>query len=713
MRNARWLVPAALAAALAGATPSAAATPTFDPRGLATPPLRSLKAVQPERWTLPNGVTVFLLEDHSLPVVKGTAYLPSSPALVPADRVGLAQVTGESMRSGGTARHPGDALDDRLGAIGASVTTSVSAVLAQGGFRCLSENTAEVIDAFADVLRRPVFPDDKIELARVALRQEIASRNDEMIPLLLRVAQQAVYGKDSPWARTPEYVTVESITRDDCARLHGRVFVPERLVLAVYGDFRAADMKRLLKASFGDWKRSGTPAPALPPPPAAPAPRLVFAPKDDVTQTGIVLAQLGHRADDPDYAAMQVFEQALGGGFASRLVDRIRSQRGLAYTAGASAGADFTRPGVFAAYTLTRNDSAMTALQLLRDQVALAVREPFTSAEFEVAVGAVRNAFVFNFEDPSQVLFRAAYYQVTGYPLDFLQRYQRALDAVTVGSVLEAARRKVDPGALVAVMVGKEREFERPLDSAGLQVERADIAIPPPPSSLAVGEATPQALAQGRAWLERAAQAAGGTAAWEKVKAVSVEQSMKVTMQGQTLDITSTGLWAFPDRQRVTQKLPMMELVQGFDGSVGWMSAMGQIQDQPRMASEVREEWERSFFRLFGRPAEVRLQALPEPQTVDGVRCDVAVVRSELVRDWTVYFGPDGLIARMEYADEGPQGAPARITQTFGDWRPQGPLRYPHASRMLVDGKPFVEASVVSVTLDPRIPEGAFEKPRP
>ena len=104
----------------------------------------------------------------------------------------------------------------------------------------------------------------------------------------------------------------------------------------------------------------------------------MFAPKDDVTQTGIIISHLGFRADDPDYAAMNVYGMALGGGFQSRLVNKIRTERGLAYASGAMAGADFVRPGVFIAYSLTRTDSALTALDLLRDETRKTTEAPFT-----------------------------------------------------------------------------------------------------------------------------------------------------------------------------------------------------------------------------------------------------------------------------------------------------------------------------------------------
>lgn len=694
----------------AAVSQAAADKSLYDPRKLVTPPIGRIQEVKPERFTLPNGIVVFLLEDHDLPIVSGTAYFRTSPTFVPGDRVGLGSLTGSVMRSGGTAKHSGDYLDDRLAAIGASITTGIGADMATSGFRSLTDNLGEVIGLWAGVLREPAFPDDKIELAKVGLRRQIASRNDEMMGVLTRVAPQAVYGKDSPWARQPEYATVEPIAAADCRALHAKVFVPERMVLAVYGDFKSADMKKLLAVRFGDWKKSGTPAPVLPPTPSKAEPRLVFAPKEDVTQSGIVVAQPSIRVDDPDYAAMQVLEQGLGGGFASRMFSRIRTQRGLAYGTGASAGADFQKPGVFIAYSLTKGESTMVALDLVREEVRRVTEQPFTPEEMDVAKSAVVNAFVFNFEDPSQTLFRAAQYEAMGYPQDFLTTYQKQLATLTAEDVLAAARRKIKPAEQVVVLVGKEKDFDRPLASVGLPVERVDVSIPPPPSKTGNIAATPEAKAKARAWLEKAATAAGGRAAWAALKAADVTMDATVSMQGQSLALTIQEISQFPDKQLTIQKLPFGEMKSGFDGTAGWQAGMGQLRDDPKAAEGMAKDWERSLWRLFS-DAAVELIALPEKETIDGVAYDAAVVAGAKTQDLTLLFDPQGRLTGMASMDDNPQMGPARMVQLYRDWKPVGAIQYPHGLKVLRGGEPFMDGKVTAIQLDPALAADAFAKP--
>jgi len=699
-----------LALALPAPPASAALDPRFDPSKLVIPPLHAIRNVKPERKVMGNGLVLYLLEDHSLPVVRARAYFKASTLWDPADKVGLGSLTGDVMRTGGSAAKTGDWMDDRLAAIGASIETYIAEDLAGASFRCISENAPEVLGLFADVVRRPAFPEDKIELAKVSLRRQIAGRNDELLDVFQRAASIAVYGRQSPYALVPEYATVEAITRADCVKMHRQCFAPNRTILVIYGDFDRASMSRLAASSFRDWKRDDAPTPALPPLPPRGKARVAFAPKDDVTQSAVVLAHLGFKADSPDYADMEVLQRALGSSWQSRLFNKIRTQRGLAYATGATSGADFLRPGLFYAYSLTRNDSVMAALDLLREEVTRVTREPVTPEELKTARDGVQNSFVFNFEQPSATAFRAGFYELAGYPPDFLQRYQKAIDNVTPASMLAAAKRQIEPDKLVTVIVGKEKEFDRPLESIGLPVERVDISIPPPPSKSSVAPATPEALARGRQWLERAAERAGGASAWSAIKSWSEDRKVTVTMQGQSIALEGSESWMLPDRHHEVQKTPVGEMTRSFDGSAGWAKAMGQLRDDPTGAKKTKEEYERSLFHLFGHPQDLQVQALAEPRTLDGTSYSVAFVKSENVRDWTLLFDAEGRLAGMEYADEGPQG-PAHVTEVMSDWRPVGAVQYPHAARLLLDGNPMMESVVTAARPNPELAADLFKKP--
>jgi outer membrane lipoprotein-sorting protein len=263
---------------------------------------------------------------------------------------------------------------------------------------------------------------------------------------------------------------------------------------------------------------------------------------------------------------------------------------------------------------------------------------------------------------------------------------------------------------MVAIVVGKEKDFDRPLDSSGFKVDRVDIAIPPPPSRSTVGPATPEALARGQEWLRRAADLAGGSAAFAEVRSEAVEQEVDYSMQGQTVHLAGRISWAFPDHLRVDLDTPMGSIVQGYDGKQGWASQMGQARDDPRRAESVRQQYERSLFRLFGHPEQVQAQALDAPRAVDGTDYRAAFVRSEVLRDWVLMFDGDGRLARMEYQSTGPSG-PALETQVLGDWRAVGSLQLPHALKVLQNGAMLASTTIKGYTLNPALADSLFQMP--
>ncbi|MEO5616224.1 MAG: pitrilysin family protein [Candidatus Eisenbacteria bacterium] len=701
---------ALVAASMATRTASAALDPKYDPTGLKYPTLNSIRTYKPERFVLKNGMVVYLQEDHRLPLVTGTLYCRASSAWAPAEKAGLGGLTGQVMRSGGSAAHNGDFLDDRLAAIGASINTGISQDFATASFRCLKENSTEVIGLLAEVLTTPAFPEDKLELGKVGLRRQIAQRNDDLTQVLNRVANAAIFGKDHPFVRQPEYATVDAISRADLASFHRLSYTPDRAYCVIYGDFKPADMKKLVTARFAGWKKSGIAAPAMPGDPVLGQPRLVFAPKEDVTQSGVMIGHLGYKASDPDHSAMDIYENVLGGGWQSRLFNKIRTERGLAYAAGASAGSGYARPGVFVAYSLTRSESTLVTTDLLRSEVTRSLNQPLGEEEVKRARESVLNSMVFNYASPSAAAFRSAYYEALGYPQDFLQRYQKGVEATTAASVQEAARRKVHPENFVTVIVGKEKDFDRPLSAVGLPLERVDITIPSPASKVVAGTATPDALANGGKWLAKATELAGGAAAWGAVKSIKTTNQLSVTMQGQSIQAEQVLSWQLPDRRVVLMKLPFGEMISGFDGKVGWRKMMGQIQDDPAGAKQASEEYSQSLFNLFANSAKLQVQAMPESKTVDGVKYDVALVKSEVVKDWMLYFGPDGRLGRMEFQSQGPQG-PATETQVLGDWKPVGSIQFPHAITVLLNGEKYVEGKMAAAELNPALDAAMFAKP--
>jgi len=207
------------------------------------PKLPAFHPQQPKRIELPNGMVVFLQEDHELPMIDGTARIRGGERSVPANKTGLMDVYGEVWRTGGTKSQTGDQLDDYLEQRAAKVETGGSSDSTTVSWSCLKEDFDDVFKVFADLLRNPEFRADKIEIAQKGMYDGISRRNDDPSQIAGREAAKLAYGADNPYAREPEYATVAAITRQDLVEWHGKYVHPNNIILGVVGDFDSAKME--------------------------------------------------------------------------------------------------------------------------------------------------------------------------------------------------------------------------------------------------------------------------------------------------------------------------------------------------------------------------------------------------------------------------------------------------------------------------------------
>ena len=397
---------------------AAAEGPFGDPREIPVPELNEIQIPQPERFELANGMVVYLLEDHDFPVVDARAIIRAGAIYEPAEKVGLASITGQVMRTGGSTTIDGDALDEKLESLGASVEIGMGDTDGYASVSTLSADFAEGVRILNDLLRNPAFPEEKLELAKRQARTQIASRNDEATSIAFRELPKLIYGAGHPYGRTTEYATIDAITRDDLVAFHREYIHPNRIILTVYGDFDSGKVKKLLKDVFGSWKATDKPLPPDPPVTQTEIKGVFVADKADMTNSIVVLGHEGMLMSDPDYPAMQVFNEVLAGGFAGRIINEIRTKRGLAYAAGATIGAGMHHPGAMIFYVLTQADSTVTTLGYLGDEIEKALAEPFTEEEIKRAKDSILNSLVFSFSSKGSVLNRMALYERYGYPQD-------------------------------------------------------------------------------------------------------------------------------------------------------------------------------------------------------------------------------------------------------------------------------------------------------
>lgn len=439
------------------------------PERLDFPPL-TFHVPKAERVELPNGIRLYLKEDHELPLVEVTAMVGAGSIGDPAAKTGLSGLFAATLRTGGAGPLGPQALDEALERMAADLGAAADTYAITLGLSLQAQDLKTGLGLLADVLRRPAFAAERLEMARKQSLEAIRRQNDEPEAIAARALSRAVYG-DHPLGRTPTVASVSAIGRDDLLDFHRRYFHPNNLWLAVSGDFDPVALRRLLEQAFGDWPRGDFVPQEITPVTAPSGPALLTGEKD-VPQTTVLIGELGIDKSAPDLHAARVMNFILGGGgFNSRLMREIRSNRGLAYSVYSHFQVGRHLPGPFLAGCETKSATAVEAVQLMREQMRAMREQPVSEAELALARESLINSFVFAFTDSHEVVSQVLRLEFYGYPPDYLETFREKVAAVTAEDVLRAARDRLHPERQTIVLVGEKAAIAAAPAALGLPAQ--------------------------------------------------------------------------------------------------------------------------------------------------------------------------------------------------------------------------------------------------
>ncbi|MFQ6084185.1 MAG: insulinase family protein [Candidatus Aminicenantia bacterium] len=675
------------------------------------PPLKEIKMPKVERVKLPNGMKLLLVEDHELPLIEASAMIKVGSKYEPADKVGLASITGEVMRTGGTKTRTGDQIDEELESIAARVETWISTSSGRAYLSVLKEDIDKGLSVLADILMNPVFDEDKIELSKVQHRSMITRRNDDPMSLTRGEFIRLIYGKEHPYGRIEEYETINNITRDDLIAFHKKYFHPNNVILSVWGDFKTKDMISKIKRAFKDWKPVKIDFPEEPKVSEELIPSVNLIKKDDVNQTNINIGHLGGRMDDPDYSALRVLTEILGGAFSSRLFRHVRSDQGLAYAVWGVYGANYDYPGMFYTGCSTKSESTCQAIEAIIKEIKKITNEEVSGEELKLAKDSILNSFVFNFDTKREIIERLMTYEYYGYPSDFLQRYKENIEKVTKADILRVAKKYIHPDKLIILAVGNDKDFDRPLSEFG-EVNEIDITIPEPTKEK-IPEASEEEVEKGEEILKEIIQTSGGLKQFKKIKDVVIDQETKVTTPQGEFEIKGRQIILYPDKLRDERTLPFGEIVTVLNGDTGWMKTPQGIQDMPEsIVKTSQESLARNFILLLinALKEEYKIQSLPSEE-IEGKKAEVILIIDPKGKSVKLVVDPaTRLIWKKSYQGK-LQAGPVNIEEIFSDYREVNGLKVPFQIVVYVDSKKFSETKVTQVVINSGVSESLFEKP--
>ncbi|MFQ5949313.1 MAG: M16 family metallopeptidase, partial [Nitrospiria bacterium] len=292
--------------------PAVAAAAPPDPRTMTFPP-QSFQPPKAERMTLSNGMILYLLEDHELPLISLQAMIRTGDIYEPADKIGLAGLTGTVMRSGGTGQHRGDEIDEMLDQIAARLSVGIGTDSGGASLDVLKKDFGLGLQLLADILMHPAFEEEKLSIAKNKALEGIRRRNDRPSSIASREFWKEVYGADNPYARESTEETVKSIIQADLISFHKKYFAPNNMILGVTGDFDKAEMVKKIEKAFDGWETKAVEFPEVPPATDRKEGG-VYHVHRPIPQTQVRIGHLGIKEENPDSFALSIMNDILGGG---------------------------------------------------------------------------------------------------------------------------------------------------------------------------------------------------------------------------------------------------------------------------------------------------------------------------------------------------------------------------------------------------------------
>lgn len=430
-------------------------------------PAPKLSLPVPAVFALPNGMKVYLVENHGVPVIDTSLVDFAGADANPEERPGLASYTARMLRQGTTNRSATE-IAQYTDQIGARLRTNATEDAAYLSIETLSNNTSNALDLLSDMTLHPVFDAAEVDRVRKERLAAIIEEADSPIRTVLRVGQKAVYG-NGPYAYPPNgtNASVQATTAKDVRDFWGNHFAPQNAALILSGDLTQAEARQLAARYFGSWQAAAAVrAPAIPTPPAAPKQEIVIVDQPGAPQTALFAFGVGLPRNTPDYAANELMNDIVGGLFSSRINMNLRERNG--YTYGAFSFFEYHRgAGPFLSGALVRTDvTAPAAKELVKELTSLSTNPP-TASELALAKNFALQSLPGQFETAQSTSQLIGDIFIFNLPVDYYRQLPSQFDAATSAEVAEAAQRNIRPNEIVLVAVGDRAKIQPGLEKVG------------------------------------------------------------------------------------------------------------------------------------------------------------------------------------------------------------------------------------------------------
>ena len=433
-----------------------------------------------------EGVTVFFLADHSLPLVNVYARFAGGFGLF--DRTLYAATTAlpSLLRFGGTTGLPPDSIDEQVDRHALQLAFGSSGGSTSATLNTLTSNLEPGLRLWKDMLLNPRFDSVQVEVWRGQELESALRRPDDPGRLAFSEFNRLMFG-DHPigWEMAPGDLEPNDLSRENLRAAHRRILCRDNLSLGVSGNLEWEEIEPHLRGFLSGWPPCAEPLPEPPVPDILDEPGIFLIPRE-LEQTTIVMAHRSpvRQEDSRDYFASRIANSILGsGGFSSRILNRVRTELGLSYSAGSFWTTPEGNDGIVGALTRTKGESTIAATRAILEVMEEMRGSPPAREEVESAVEAASNGFSFNFQGAMQVVSRRVLHEARALPDNWLERYIAGVQRVSPGDVHGVLRRHLDPERMVILILGDPARFDLPVETLGevttWEVEGVSGPVPP------------------------------------------------------------------------------------------------------------------------------------------------------------------------------------------------------------------------------------------
>ncbi len=655
-------------------------------------PAPEIQIGTPEQFELKNGLKVIVVENHKLPKVAFNLVL-NFEAIKEGHKAGFASMAGDLLRTGTTTKSKSQ-IDEEVDFIGATLNTSASGIYASS----LTKHQGALLDLMTDVLYNPSFPEEELEKLKKQTLSGLASQKDEPGAIATNVRNVILYGKEHPYGELTTEETVNNITLDDCKTFYHQYFTPNIAYLAIVGDIKVKDAKKLVKKYFGQWESIPLDLPKFEAVAAPAETSVALVDRSNSVQSEIRVAYpINLKKGDPDVVKANLMNTILGSGFSARLNQNLREQHAYTYGAGSSISSDMI-VGRFNAATSVRNDVTDSAIYQMLYELHRIVDEKATEKELASAKAYITGSFARSLESPQTIANFALNVARYNLPEDYYSDYLKRLDAVTLNDIQEMAKKYIKPDNANIIVVGKGSEIASTLNQFG-PVTYYDIygdSYVPEKASI------PDGLTAAKV-IDNYLAAIGGE---DKVRAIKdVKSIMSTEMQGRELEIS------------ITKKAPNMSKT---EITMGGMAAMTSIYNgtdasiqQMGQSVPVDDELKKDLAFESAIVAEIAVKDLGLPsklkgiESIDGKNAYAVEIVMPSGSTTTYYYDIEtGLKVRNSTTVQSPQGEVVQNTD-LKDYKEVEGVKFPSAMSLPM-GPMKLDATTKSMEVNTGIEDSAF-----